>query len=77
MILGMVRLRRVPGALRSSEEIAQMAAQSRKLLHDFREIQRLGREDPRFKMVYTKPEMRAALNDAISMKRWKTAVEKA
>jgi hypothetical protein len=77
MVLRMLRLRQVPGAIFSSEEIAHMAVQSRKLLRDFREFQRLGREDPRFKNVFSKREIRAALNDAISRKRWMTAVEKA
>ncbi|WP_210484642.1 hypothetical protein [Microvirga antarctica] len=77
IVLVMLRLRIVPGAILSSEEIAAMAMESRKMLCDVREIQRLGRDDHRFKIVFSKKEIRAALRDPISVKRWISAVEKA
>jgi hypothetical protein len=62
-ILLFVRLRRIPDSIHSSEDIAAMAAESELVAAQVREIQRLQREDPRFRKVFSAPRIRLALTD--------------
>ena len=69
IILPMMRLRGIPGAILSSEKIAELAIQSRAVRVMFETIERLRREDPRFREVFDPKRLRVAFADKISLKR--------
>ncbi len=75
MILPMLRLRNVPDAILSSEKIAALTVQARALKEMSMQMERLWREDPRYKIVFDPKRIRAAFADEISAKRWRDEVK--
>jgi hypothetical protein len=69
LILPAMRLRNIPGAILSSEKIAELAVQAQAAQAIFETIERLGKEDPRYREVFHPKRIRAALPDKISLKR--------
>jgi hypothetical protein len=69
LILPMMRLRAMPGAILSSEKIAQLAIQARAGREMYARIEQLRRGDPRFRKVFDPKRIRAAYADKISLKR--------
>ena len=69
MILPMMRLRAIPGAILSSEKIAELSIQARAVREICARIEQLRQEDPRFREVFDPKRIRAAFADTISLKR--------
>ena len=69
LILLLMRLGAIPGAILSSEKIAELAVQAQAARTKFETIERLRREDPRFREVFDPKRLRAAFADKISLKR--------
>jgi hypothetical protein len=70
MTLLMFRLRQVPDAIRTSDEIAEMAKQARKVRLYSKRHEWYWRNDPRFKIILDPKRMKLAAADEIELKRW-------
>ncbi len=77
LILAMLRLRKIPGATLPSEKIAEMARQSHQFWRDWKRIQWLSENDPRFSAVLKPRRIRSAFVDEITLKRWREEVQRA
>ncbi len=69
LILPIMRLRSIPDAMLSSEQITDLAIQAQAAQTMFETIERLRREDPRYKQVFDPKRLRVALTDKNSLKR--------
>jgi hypothetical protein len=70
LILPMLRLRRVPGAILSSEEIAKLANQADRLRTVSKRLENLWQTDPAFREILDPKRIRRALADTVSLNRW-------
>ena len=66
----MFRLRQVPGAIRPSDEIAEMAKQARKVCLYSKRHEWYWRNDPRFVKILNPKRMKLAFADEDARKRW-------
>jgi hypothetical protein len=70
MMLLMFRLRQVPGALMSSEQIAALAGQAFETWKASRRYEWLWRNDPRFAEILNPKRIKLAFADEIALKHW-------
>jgi hypothetical protein len=70
MTLLMFRLRQVPGAIRPSDEIAEMAKEARDRWIRSKNLERLWRNDPRFCQVLDPKRIKSAFADKDASQRW-------
>jgi hypothetical protein len=70
MTLLMFRLREVPDAIKPSDEIAEMAKQTRDACMASRRLE-LWRNDPRFSEILHPRRMKTAFDDETALKRWR------
>jgi hypothetical protein len=68
----MFRLRQVPGAIRPSDEIAEMAKQARKVCLYSKRHEWYWRNDPRFVKILNPKRIKSAFADEIALKRWQS-----
>jgi hypothetical protein len=72
LILLMFRLREVPGAIRSSDEIAELARQARKVWLYSKRHEWHWRNHPSFSKILHPKRIKLALADEIALKRWQS-----
>jgi hypothetical protein len=77
LILGMLRLRKVPDAIVPSKQIAQMATEAEACWKNWRRLTFLSQSDPRFSEVLKPKRIKAAFVDEPALKRWRDEVERA
>jgi hypothetical protein len=70
MILLMFRLREVPDAIKLSDEIAEMAKQSRDICMRSKELEGLWKKDPRFSEILNPNRIKLAFADKVTVARW-------
>jgi hypothetical protein len=70
MTLLMFRLREVPGAIKPSDEIAEMAKQSRDVCMRSKELEGLWKKDPRFSEILNPNRIKLAFADKVTVARW-------
>lgn len=75
--LTFVLLRRVPGAMISSQEIARTAAAALELKMASEAMRHLANMDPRFADVFSPKRIRRAFSDRVEMSRWRGEIETA
>ena len=77
MVLPVMRLRAGEGAILPSEKIAEMAKDAKAACDASKRLERLWREDARFKQVLGPKRIKAAFSDKIALKRWKEEIRRA
>ncbi len=70
-------LRRIPGAMISSEEIAATANAARQAKYASDSIRELARSDARFTEVFSPKRIRLGFSDRVEMSRWQKEIESA
>jgi hypothetical protein len=75
LTLVMFRLRQVPNAVQSSEQILQLAQGAYSNWIQSKELERLWLSDPRFSKILDPKRMKTAFADEVALKRWQSELK--